>query len=157
MSEEDATLSCERMRDAVARRRLHRFAVIAAIAVAAGVLVGAASATHETSGWITHYTGSLTSLEGRNYGPLDCNYVNWSEMSWQTGNGGYGMARIIQNSNGAVIISQEGQGGMVGVGSPLHSDYTSWKANCRNSTPWQVTHYGVVCRYRVTYDHFSCV
>ena len=88
MSEEDATLSCERMRDAVARRRLHRFAVIAAIAVAAGVLVGAASATHETSGWITHYTGSLTSLEGRNYGPLDCNYVNWSEMSWQTGNGG---------------------------------------------------------------------
>jgi hypothetical protein len=84
---------------------LDRLAIVAAITVCAGTLVSAASATHEVSGWANYYYGSLTSGEGRNYGPTPCDYVNWSEMRWQTGNGGYGMARIIQNSNGVVIIS----------------------------------------------------
>jgi hypothetical protein len=134
-----------------------RLAIYATIIGAlAAVLAVEARAYHESTGWRTHYTGTLTSNEARNYGPVCGIAINWSAITWQV-NGGYGMARIIQHSNGAVIAVAENQGGQAGVGHALYDDYTSWKANCRNSTPWQITHYGVTCEYKALYSHGQCV
>lgn len=141
-------------------RGLTRLGLVAAVAVSALLLGAEAWAYHEESGPYNFYSGSLTSGEGQNYGPDGpCWTVNYSIMLWNT-DGGYGLVRIIRNSDGAIMNSNESQSGSTAVGAfPIDgpADDGTWKANCRNSTPWQITHYGVTCAYKKTASHDTCI
>ena len=81
------------------------------------------------------YNGSLTSGEYRDATTSGCTAMTNSTASWTTGAGAYGKVVLI-SSGGSWLAADESTSGYASVSL---STYNANKADCRNTTPWQVT------------------
>lgn len=137
-----------------ALRRAWPCATLATVAMLTALATAGSAWAFHTSEGGRYHSGWLTSGEGRNYGPDGCAAYNVSEMAFTVGTGGYGLARIINHATGAVIFAEESQDGYAFAYTDIAN--TSYKSNCRNSTPWQIT-YWANCDYRRRVPDGQCI